>query len=576
MKAILTSSILILLRLSAFSQITVNLSTGVNNTTLAPQTIGAIDDTWTVRTPSSTSFQNSIVSNGDLFFTASGNTSLTAWSDPASSPAQWISPFTITSGPQFGFVPDNPNIVGYYTYRTTVNVTGNICNSPGNSPRLDLSLLGADNSVTQILLNGNLVQNLPANSYRHNNLQSILVPLPTLVTGINTIDIVVDNISTFTGLFIEGDLIYDTSSVNSGPLTNLNIISHTNFCAGSPITVTASHNGLASQYNWVISQVDANLNSVPGGYYYTTGLIPSSSGGQQSFSNLPCNAYYYITLYAISAGCQPQTFLTTKLVYIACNNPSFSLSNNTINSSYYNIQATPNDLMPQPDVGGWGFSWILEELGVNNNQVFILNNPNCWWTWDAFPTTNSTPLNRKKNDFKTFDDPSNIYNGNITLPTTCSGPLQGRFEYNKTYRITRGTWVNNYCGWKQYSQTITIIPQQQLNKINIDDYNVIIEDDKEAPNFENLAKDYYTKTFQLISAFPNPNQGSFTINFNAITSKSAQLKIYDISGKLLQESSISVVEGKNDVDIELTQKNYKGIIFVQLEGYNNVLRLSVE
>jgi hypothetical protein len=375
-------------------------------------------------------------------------------------------------------------------------------------------------------------------------------------------------------------LLFSSCSISSLLAQQVRVTGNAPSCDGivsASVTWTNPPGYSIGSHYWYIKEADAAGNVIPNGYIFYQQILGAPLTSYAFPSSLPGNKHYQIS-------CDIQwrlnlSFISNRgsdVIYYRKNNPDFTLNfwAAAPNGGLY-FYASPVVKDPFHDAGNFGYAWYLEELDNNNQPRYLINNPSNWWTMAPNPTPPLAPImDRTNNFFADFNPILNTYTGTVnSLPPT---NFAGVFEIGKRYRITRGTWVNGFCNWQQVSKTLYYAPAP-LGKTSgaSEDGNFIIED-TEAPNFENLAKDHYTKTFQLISAFPNPNQGSFTINFNAITSKSAQLKIYDISGKLLQESSISVVEGKNDADIELTQKNYKGIIFVQLEGYNNVLRLSIE
>ena len=75
----------------------------------------------------------------------------------------------------------------------------------------------------------------------------------------------------------------------------------------------------------------------------------------------------------------------------------------------------------------------------------------------------------------------------------------------------------------------------------------------------------YERTLQVktVGVSPNPNNGAFKISFVSEKDAQLQLKVIDISGKLVTTQSISAVKGKNEVQIQLNQK-LGGYYFINL------------
>jgi PKD repeat protein len=164
-----------------------------------PLAIGGFDDTWTVRIPASAVFQNVNVSSGCLF--TGFNVNCTAWA--SNQCGRWLSPYIVsTAGASFG-AATTAAPAGNYTYRTTFMANPNNC--PVASAFLNINFLGADNSVSNITVNGT---NYPASAVFNplSSPGSIAVNPGDIISGLNTIDIVVNNLGIYTGLFLCGNL----------------------------------------------------------------------------------------------------------------------------------------------------------------------------------------------------------------------------------------------------------------------------------------------------------------------------------------------------------------------------------
>lgn len=54
-----------------------------------------------------------------------------------------------------------------------------------------------------------------------------------------------------------------------------------------------------------------------------------------------------------------------------------------------------------------------------------------------------------------------------------------------------------------------------------------------------------------ISVYPNPNNGQFTITFNATENTTASIRMFDLAGKLVLDRSQNVTAGQGSVDVEM-------------------------
>jgi len=70
---------------------------------------------------------------------------------------------------------------------------------------------------------------------------------------------------------------------------------------------------------------------------------------------------------------------------------------------------------------------------------------------------------------------------------------------------------------------------------------------------------------------PNPNNGDFRIHLELTTNSNALVSVYDLSGKIVNQTRHSVVNGLND--IELSNRNLKpGVYIVQVQIDGSVYR----
>lgn len=77
--------------------------------------------------------------------------------------------------------------------------------------------------------------------------------------------------------------------------------------------------------------------------------------------------------------------------------------------------------------------------------------------------------------------------------------------------------------------------------------------------------------FQQISAFPNPSQGVFNLNFNSDVNTDFSLKIYNMLGEIIYSSEFQASKGINTNRIDISQ-NRQGVYFLaitELNPFNN-------
>lgn len=296
-------------------------------------------------------------------------------------------------------------------------------------------------------------------------------------------------------------------------------------CNGGCTTLTVSSPQTNTVYAWA-------PGSIPNGT--TANVCPTTTTN------------YTVTATNTVTGCTNTDLATVTVVN---NNPNFSPSANTNNSSYFTVSAVPNDLTA-PSVPGFGYAWIVEGLDQNNNVQFTINNPSCWWT---FPGVTA-------NDFNGFDDTPAGYSGTYTLLPNCTSPTQGRFRYNYKYRITRGTW-NNYCTWQQSSWTTFYARSSDGSS------SLSFTEDTDAPDFSYLMNQpgsipsYNWENDILI--YPNPSTGRFIVSVDNQIIK--RVTVNDAMGKV-----VAIISNTNlsKATIDLYE-NARGIYFLQIQVENS-------
>ncbi|HRC33518.1 MAG TPA: T9SS type A sorting domain-containing protein, partial [Bacteroidia bacterium] len=78
-------------------------------------------------------------------------------------------------------------------------------------------------------------------------------------------------------------------------------------------------------------------------------------------------------------------------------------------------------------------------------------------------------------------------------------------------------------------------------------------------NFTTLANKPLSKLFwddivssSLINIYPNPNSGRFTMQFESDIVQEGRVQIIDVSGRIVYTSNIDIIEGMNEMKIDVT------------------------
>lgn len=167
-----------------------DLSTGVGGTPMFPTSIAPTfpDDTWQVQLPSS------VIVTPRVCATFAG------WAN--SNCSSWISSHIDGSGNPVGTAP-----VGNYRYFTTFNLE-DCCRNPEGA-LLRINSMGADNNIIGMEVNGNsyILNPPPANDFNPLiGASTININGTDLVNGLNTLTIIVNNASIYTGFNFCGNL----------------------------------------------------------------------------------------------------------------------------------------------------------------------------------------------------------------------------------------------------------------------------------------------------------------------------------------------------------------------------------
>lgn len=302
-------------------------------------------------------------------------------------------------------------------------------------------------------------------------------------------------------------------------------------CSGDCATIGGSSTaGHGTTYSWITNVGHSSV------------II----GSTETLSVCPRTTQTYTLSVTNGSGCTTMDVVT---VNVQTNDPSFSISNNTSNASYYTVTATPNVLSPP---SGTGYAWFLEDLDSSGNDIFKIDNPSVWQT---FPSTPS-------NVFKGFVGSTSYPAPPATVTSLPSSPAAGQFLYYHTYRVTRATWTA-VCPWAQFSQTLTVVKSLTNGQPEI-----VVTEDENAPDMSGylntatgISPVAADNAVNPVAIYPNPGTGVFTVTVGKGQSSEGVLEVYDVLGNKVQ----SVMLHANTSDYKLDLSGYsKGIYMLNM------------
>ena len=554
-----------------------DLSTAVGGTPTAPTMIPPLsnDDTWSVELPGTGVIATPRVCYPNAF-----------WADDLVCGSRWVTHAMDIFGGLDGAAAGN------YRYFTTFDLTK--CTQ---SAVLDIRKIGADNDIIGMRVNNHVYTLDPAQVGDFSPLigpMSIPISPYDLVVGTNTLSIIVRNeapSNTYVGFNFCGSL-----NVNYTDNVVPSISGNSVFCgAGSSFTFTGSDGlGTAVEYQW---QLLPATGSTP---IYSS-PVTAGSPGTFTFPNslFSCNNTYRIRLrvgactgwletdksityscpvasavadqticqgVCVNLGAGTPVALTTYkwtvagtvvgtaaqlnvcpaatttyrleasrsgctvsdevTITVLPNNPDFNIAYVSAGTTaYYGATATP--VAPVPSGGGYG--WYLEEVVAGGTSPFYVENPSRWWTF--------------VNVFQGFD--ATTY-PNITLTSLPATPATGKFLFNKTYRVYRGTWTAT-CPWNGTAKEFGIHPRPAGEE------PVFWVRDIEAPDFSHLnqtATASVTEADQVddLRIFPNPSTGVFTVSL--ANTADGIVEVFDASGKKVE--TLNLVAGTDTYRMDLS------------------------
>jgi hypothetical protein len=370
-----TKTLLILSFLSIFFRIngqtvqTVDLSTGVSNSSGTLQAISALDDTWHIIMPTGAQ-QPAYVTSG-----------CGAWANPSNGCGRWI---TSSITPVGGANMDIPNSAAGTPYFFEMSFTS-ASNCPVTNAVISINTVGADNVGGAVIVNGTShALSLINDATGINNFTTLTTGISINVSGdihpgVNTIRIRVSNPYnsaapggvSYVGLIMCGSL-----TINYNDALTSSFAANSTYCSNTPVTVNGSaSSGCIDDHVWIIAECDASGNLIAGVPAWWSPFFPGAPGSYTFPSvasggpNLQCGKYYKVKL-AVQNSANPWAD-STKVIHIACAptanaGPDISLCPGTcqvIGTAVGTVKATT-------------FSWTTTENGVitslgNSQQITV-------------------------------------------------------------------------------------------------------------------------------------------------------------------------------------------------------------
>jgi hypothetical protein len=583
MKKIILCSAVFLAAMQMNAQLTVDLTTGKDNSTGTQLACGAYEDSWQLL--SGTNYIWPIVTDGLNPY------SQQVWATPYSNNGKWI---TSTGSCVLPFLPQQG---GAYEYKLT------FYNNAGcglTNVHFDLHAIGADNTIffefnnntsAQYQVSTNLSNcNFNVDNYSTLNTTGITIPVNAgdIVPGLNELRAYVCNNDRNSGIYIYGELKADYL-----PDPNLipSITSASTFCGGSPIIVSGSSATTTVNWHyWEMAECNSSGVVTPGGYLWSGfyGGAPTANFSIPNSATAPCGKYYKIKL-ALNNNCSPW-IETNKVIFVACPASPVITGPSSLcygQSGTYSIGSWPRGTSIQWSTGATNVTSInysptasttlsVTVTGINGcpgTATFPINvyntNPDfiptttlygSYYTCSATPvvTTGLPPgfgyawIAEEVTGPPTYASVPNTlvnnpaigcwwtmtcnftgYNGTSTYPSSCPpGNPPGQFTSGHYYRITRGTWSTN-CGWQQISKVIFMCNNCRGGS------DVMVENDNNAPSYEYLYKEQLAGNSSLdFNILPNPNNGDFSIQPDNIITDGT-VEIYNLTGEKVEERAIT-------------------------------------
>jgi hypothetical protein len=181
---------------------------------------------------------------------------------------------------------------------------------------------------------------------------------------------------------------------------------------------------------------------------------------------------------------------------------------------------------------------------------------------------------------KTISDKNNLFRNNYIYGVKASAPVgttnTGLAEVSSGSNVTvLDSWIRNSIN-NNTIDTNTFKPGFLVNTNNFTAPDFRPADLNILPNFEYGVLGFYGVTqvkvvgkVKSVSAYPNPTNGEYIVEFTSTQSFNADVFVMDLNGRIVKKmTTMSVISGNNFVNVNLSDLN-SGLYFFHIQGGNN-------
>lgn len=153
---------------------------------------------------------------------------------------------------------------------------------------------------------------------------------------------------------------------------------------------------------------------------------------------------------------------------------------------------------------------------------------------------------------------------------------------NLSYQSRRGgslTINDNGTPFDLFDDLVVYTPPKDFVGIDIVNYQIktksgvvknglITIDVKKNPASKKTQLQKNRKSSRLsFTIFPNPSNGTIKTTFNSSTMEVAKVYLIDLSGKIIYQSEVNLIQGKNNLDFNFNVS--QGVMFLKIIGNSN-------